>query len=181
MWAKFPAAEISVQRLGRESIIAFTRKVGPGATRPRLSPASYAGLAGLKNGALLSAAEEAGFEVIITQGRKVVFDQEPDANDINPVVFVAQHVPQSAHLGPGDFRTDGFCLAFEFLRGFADALKAAFHRVARLEISRKALKVHTRREGFDQGDVGENVLESLIGAFRRHERTHLPPMPEHGA
>ena len=41
--------------------------------------AAYAGLSGRKNGDLLTAAESAGFQVIVTTGREIAYQQNLDA------------------------------------------------------------------------------------------------------
>ena len=51
--------------------------------------AAYAGLAGLKNGALLAAAEAAGFEVMITTDQEIPFQQNLKIRRISIVVLCA--------------------------------------------------------------------------------------------
>jgi predicted nuclease of predicted toxin-antitoxin system len=52
--------------------------------------ARYAGLAGLKNGALLSAAEAAKFDVVLTVDRGFEFEQTMRGRRIAIVIFRAQ-------------------------------------------------------------------------------------------
>lgn len=51
--------------------------------------AAYAGLAGSKNGALLAAAETAGFEVLITTDQAIQFQQNLTLRRISIVVLIA--------------------------------------------------------------------------------------------
>jgi hypothetical protein len=51
--------------------------------------AAYAGLAGLKNGALLAAAEEAGFDVLVTGDRTLHHEQDLSARRIAVVSLSA--------------------------------------------------------------------------------------------
>lgn len=51
--------------------------------------AAYAGLAGLKNGALLNAAERIGFQVLITTDQEMQFQQNLNARRIGIVVLCA--------------------------------------------------------------------------------------------
>ena len=51
--------------------------------------AAYAGLAGLKNGALLAAAEAAGFEVMVTTDQEIPFQQNLKIRRISIVVLCA--------------------------------------------------------------------------------------------
>lgn len=51
--------------------------------------AAYAGFAGLKNGALLAAAEAAGFEVMITADQEIPFQQNLNIRRISIVVLCA--------------------------------------------------------------------------------------------
>jgi hypothetical protein len=50
---------------------------------------AYAGLAGLKNGALLSAAEEAGFDVIVTTDQEIPFQQDFGNRRVAVIVLCA--------------------------------------------------------------------------------------------
>ena len=52
-------------------------------------PAAYAGLAGLKNGVLLAAAEAAGFEVMVTTDQEIPFQQNFNVRRISIVVLCA--------------------------------------------------------------------------------------------
>jgi hypothetical protein len=49
--------------------------------------ARYAGLAGLKNGELLAAAEKANFDVLLTVDRGIEFQQKLNARTIAIIVF----------------------------------------------------------------------------------------------
>ena len=51
--------------------------------------AAYAKLSGLKNGALLAAAEAAGFEVIVTTDREIPYQQNLTVRQISIIVFCA--------------------------------------------------------------------------------------------
>ena len=51
--------------------------------------ADYAGLAGFKNGALLAAAESAGFEVMITTDQEIPYQQNLSGRKISVVVLCA--------------------------------------------------------------------------------------------
>lgn len=51
--------------------------------------AAYAGLAGMKNGALLDAAEAAGFEVLITTDQEIPFQQNLDRRQIAVLILCA--------------------------------------------------------------------------------------------
>lgn len=51
--------------------------------------AAYAKLAGLKNGALLAAAEAAGFEVIITTDQEIPYQQNLTTRQISIIVLCA--------------------------------------------------------------------------------------------
>jgi hypothetical protein len=51
--------------------------------------ARYARLAGLKNGMLLSAAEAAGFDVIVTVDREIQYQQNMQARRIGVVILCA--------------------------------------------------------------------------------------------
>ncbi|MBK9168852.1 MAG: hypothetical protein IPM24_15465 [Bryobacterales bacterium] len=52
--------------------------------------AAYAGFAGFKNGALLSAAEEARFDVLITTDQEIPFQQDLSTRTIAILVLCAQ-------------------------------------------------------------------------------------------
>ena len=52
--------------------------------------ASYAGLAGLKNGALLTAAEAQGFDVMITTDQEIPFQQNLPSRKISVLVLCAR-------------------------------------------------------------------------------------------
>jgi hypothetical protein len=52
--------------------------------------AVYAGLSGLKNGALLAAAESQGFQVILTTDQGIPFQQNLGARTIAVIVLCAQ-------------------------------------------------------------------------------------------
>jgi len=54
--------------------------------------ASYAGWDGLKNGALLAAAEAAGFEVFLTGDKKIPAEQNMDGRQIAIVVMTAHQL-----------------------------------------------------------------------------------------
>lgn len=51
--------------------------------------AAYAGFAGLKNGALLAAAEDGGFEVLVTADQEISFQQNLNIRRISIVVLCA--------------------------------------------------------------------------------------------
>ena len=51
--------------------------------------AAYAGFAGLKNGALLAAAEAAGFEVMVTTDQEISFQQNLNIRRISIIVLCA--------------------------------------------------------------------------------------------
>ena len=51
--------------------------------------AAYAGFAGLKNGALLAAAEAAGFEVMVTTDQEISFQQILNIRRISIIVLCA--------------------------------------------------------------------------------------------
>jgi hypothetical protein len=51
--------------------------------------AAYAGFTGMKNGALLDAAEAAGFEVIITTDQEIPFQQNLDGRQIAILILCA--------------------------------------------------------------------------------------------
>lgn len=51
--------------------------------------AAYAGLDGYKNGALLAAAESAGFEILITTDREIPYQQNLSGRKISIVVLCA--------------------------------------------------------------------------------------------
>jgi hypothetical protein len=51
--------------------------------------AAYAGLVGLKNGVLLDAAEDAGFEVIITTDQEIPFQQNLNLRPIAIIILCA--------------------------------------------------------------------------------------------
>ena len=51
--------------------------------------AVYAGFAGLKNGALLAAAEAAGFEVMVTTDQEISFQQNLNIRRISIIVLCA--------------------------------------------------------------------------------------------
>lgn len=51
--------------------------------------AGYAGLAGLKNGVLLAAAEAAGFEVMLTTDQEIPFQQDLKARRLSIVILCA--------------------------------------------------------------------------------------------
>ena len=58
---------------------------------------SYAGWAGLKNGTLLSAAEEAGFEVFLTADKSLPYQQNLKQRRIAIVVLSVQDWPFLKH------------------------------------------------------------------------------------
>jgi hypothetical protein len=68
--------------------------------------AAYAGLAGLKNGVLLAAAEEAAFEAIVTTDQKIPFQQNLNIRRIAIVVLCAptNRLADLAPLIPGVLR-----------------------------------------------------------------------------
>ena len=51
--------------------------------------AAYAGFAGLKNGALLAAAEAAGFEVMVTTDQEISFQQNLNIRRVSIIVLCA--------------------------------------------------------------------------------------------
>jgi hypothetical protein len=52
--------------------------------------AAYAGLAGLKNGVLLAAAEAAEFEVLITTGQEIPYQQNLEGRRISILILCAR-------------------------------------------------------------------------------------------
>lgn len=73
------------------------------------------------------------------QRSQVTLNHEPDAQAINPVVFMPQTVSDAAYLRPRNLRTEFLRLWPEFARRFADSFQTALDGVVRLGSATKAL------------------------------------------
>lgn len=80
--------------------------------------AAYAKLSGLKNGALLAAAEAAGFEVIITTDQEIPYQQNLTTRQISIIVLCAptNRLVDLKRLLPDAIRTLGSIKAGEVTR-----------------------------------------------------------------
>jgi predicted nuclease of predicted toxin-antitoxin system len=80
--------------------------------------AAYAKLSGLKNGALLAAAEAVGFEVIITTDQEIPYQQNLSTRQISIIVLCAptNRLVDLKRLVPDAIRTLGSIKAGEVIR-----------------------------------------------------------------
>jgi len=97
--------------------------------------------------------------------RQIILYGIPYCRDIEPVILVAQPVPNPSNITPGLSGANNLCRVAQANRRFANQLQLSLHSGEGLWVRSKSLQVHAQGKLLDQSNAVEDVLQRKAGSL----------------